>query len=38
MLHLFDASGSKAGIYTCSPKQNLFSARFNYLKIENNNV
>ena len=38
MLHLFDASGIKVGIYACSPKQNLFSARFNYLKIENNNA
>jgi regulation of enolase protein 1 (concanavalin A-like superfamily) len=37
LLHLFDESSVKVGIYACSPKQKLFSARFNYLKIENNN-
>lgn len=37
MFHLFDEPKVKVGIYACSPKQNLFSARFNYLKIENNN-
>ncbi len=34
MFHLFDEPKVKVGIYACSPKQNLFSARFNYLKIE----
>ena len=37
MFHLFDEPSVKVGIYACSPKQNLFIARFNYLKIENNN-
>lgn len=33
MLHLFDEPQVKVGIYACSPKQKLFSARFNYMKI-----
>ena len=35
MLHLFDAPKVKVGIYACSPKKNLFSARFNYMKLSN---
>ena len=34
MFHLFDEPRVKVGIYACSPKQKLFSAKFNYLKIE----
>lgn len=34
MLHLFDEPMVKAGIYACSPKQKLFSASFNYLKMD----
>ncbi len=33
MFHLFDKPIVKVGIYACSPKQNLFSAKFNYLNI-----
>ena len=32
MLHLFDMPSVKVGIYACSPKQKLFSAKFNYIK------
>lgn len=34
ILHLFDEPKVKIGIYACSPKQNQFSASFNYLKIK----
>ena len=33
MLHLIDKPIVKVGMYACSPKEKLFSAAFNYLKI-----
>lgn len=33
MFHLFDQSSVKAGIYCCSPKENGFVSKFDYLKI-----
>lgn len=37
LFHLFDEPTIQAGLYACSPKNNQFTASFNYLKISTTN-